>query len=217
MQFTIAESPRLPTDVTRCGIRRPLRGRREPSPMGNPQATGPFFLPNHFLFLTSLTNQRLVCNQLIKISTGQVYLAFFFFSSRQVTDKIELSILAQCAQGQTGEWGRMSWVSQHETTIPCFPGVVRTDVDIPPGPPGNNLRVYINTAYLLPIFDWSRCNNQSRTSFCLQNEESGKMYRPYLNQHRWTGREDQGDRDNCAEGTRQIDPVTSGEGGPCQP
>ena len=42
------------------------------------------------------------------------------------------------------------------------------------------------------------------------------MHQPYLNQHWWTGREDQGGRDNCAEGTRQIDPVTSGEGGPCK-
>ena len=52
--------------------------------------------------------------------------------------------------------------------------------------------------------------------FCQQNDQvSNFTHRPYLNQHRWTGREDQGGRDNCAEGTRQIDPVTSGEGGPC--
>ena len=34
------------------------------------------------------------------------------------------------------------------------------------------------------------------------------------NRHRWSGREYQGDRENRGEGTRQITPVTSGEGGP---
>ena len=34
------------------------------------------------------------------------------------------------------------------------------------------------------------------------------------NRLRWSGREYQGDRVNRGEGTRQITPVTSGEGGP---
>ena len=36
------------------------------------------------------------------------------------------------------------------------------------------------------------------------------------NRHRWSGREYQGDRENRGEGTRQNDPVTSGEGVPAQ-
>ena len=35
-----------------------------------------------------------------------------------------------------------------------------------------------------------------------------------VNQHRWVGREYRGAWENGAEGTRQIAPVTSGEGGP---
>jgi hypothetical protein len=35
-----------------------------------------------------------------------------------------------------------------------------------------------------------------------------------LNRHRWTGRKDPGAGENDAKGTRQIGPVTSGEGVP---
>jgi len=34
------------------------------------------------------------------------------------------------------------------------------------------------------------------------------------NRHRWAGREGSGERDNPRQGTRQVDPVTSGEGVP---
>ena len=45
-------------------------------------------------------------------------------------------------------------------------------------------------------------------------QETTPAYRPYPNRHRWTGREYQGAWENDDEGTRQIAPVTSGEGGP---
>ena len=35
-----------------------------------------------------------------------------------------------------------------------------------------------------------------------------------VNRHRWMGRESQGRREKCCQGTRQNGPVTSGEGAP---
>ena len=35
---------------------------------------------------------------------------------------------------------------------------------------------------------------------------------PYQNRHRWAGRECQGERENCCQGTRQNGPVSSREG-----
>src|SRR5262245_25501136 len=45
---------------------------------------------------------------------------------------------------------------------------------------------------------------------------SGRLSRarPYRNRHRWAGRRFSGARENAGEGTRQIGPVTSGQGAP---